>query len=551
MLNEIKKNSSMTKTENGGAAYITTGSDCLDFFSVCGALRDADDKTVVKKFVRAYAEDPDRAMKILFYARDIRGGLGERRLFRVLLGYLAKTHPTSVNKNIQYIPEYGRYDDLLVLLGTRCEDGLGKLLKKQIQKDLDALYGGKSVSLLAKWLPSPNTSSLLTREQAARIRVLLGMREKEYRKTLSSLRRAVGIVETDLCEKSCPADYGTIPGRAMFKYRRAFWRLDRENYEAYIASVSRKEKKLHAAALYPYDVVRAVFRLLNEERFADFYRDCSPLREIDNRLEMLGVLAEKNPGRDYSAEIKANIYEQNIYKNRLSRFTESHSLESEAASLDAMWDSLPDYTDGRNAIAVVDGSGSMYWDYGGYSDSLRPIDVAMSLGIYFAERNRGKFAGHFITFSHRPRLVEVKGRTIADKVAYCSSFNEVAETNIYDVFMLILLTAVKNSVPQSELPEVIYIISDMEFDKGIDPDRTAFEDAGEKFADYGYRLPEVVYWNVSSRNEQYPLTMNESGAALVSGASPKLFELVLSGKVNPLAVMDSVIGTERYAKIKA
>ncbi len=117
--------------------------------------------------------------------------------------------------------------------------------------------------------------------------------------------------------------------------------------------------------------------------------------------------------------------------------------------------------------------------------------------------------------------------------------------------MLILLTAVKNNVPQTELPEVLYIISDMEFDKGVDSDQTAFEDAREKFEEYGYRLPKVVYWNVTSRNEQYPVTMNENGTALVSGAAPRLFELVLSGEVNPYSLMDSVIMSERYEKIKA
>ncbi len=504
---------------------------------------------MVKKFIRAYVEDPDKAMKILFYARDIRGGLGERRLFRVILHFLAETRPTSVNKNIQYIPEYGRYDDLLELLGTRCEEKLGKLLKKQLQQDLAAMGEGRTVSLLAKWLPSPNTSSPYTRMQAAEIRRLLGMREKEYRKTLSSLRRKIGIVETSLCEKNYPDDYSVIPGKALFKYRRAFWRGDKENYEAYIAAVRHGEKRMHADTLYPYDIVRAVFRYLEESCFSDYFGDNFYLEIINRQLEKLEVLMEKCPARDLSLRIKTEKYEQSLYREKLSRLTERHSIEAEAASLDAAWNSLPDYTDGRNAIAVVDGSGSMYCEYG--KGNILPINIALSLGIYFAEHNRGAFAGHFITFSHKPQLVEVKGKTIVDKVAYCASFNEASETNIYDVYMLILLTAVKNSLPQSDLPEVIYIISDMEFDRGAEPDKTAFEDAREKFEEYGYRLPKIVYWNVASRNEQYPVTMNEDGAALVSGATPKLFELVLSGEVNPFSLMDSVIMSERYGKIRA
>ena len=181
-----------------------------------------------------------------------------------------------------------------------------------------------------------------------------------------------------------------------------------------------------------------------------------------------------------------------------------------------------------------------------------PATVALSLGIYFAERNTGAFRNHFITFSEKPQLVEIKGETILDKVRYCHGFNEVANTNIQKVFELILRTAVKNKVPQAEMPSTLYIISDMEFDYCAEgADLTNFEYAKKIFAEAGYQLPRVVFWNVQSRNQQQPVTQNEQGVALVSGCTPRIFSMLQSGILSPLCYMLDILGAERYAKIAA
>ena len=181
-----------------------------------------------------------------------------------------------------------------------------------------------------------------------------------------------------------------------------------------------------------------------------------------------------------------------------------------------------------------------------------PATVALSLGIYFAERNTGAFHNHFITFSEKPRLVEIKGDDILDEVRYCHSFNEVANTDIGKVFDLILNAAVKNRVPQQDMPAKIYIISDMEFDVCVaDRSVTNYEHAKQKFAKHGYQLPEVIFWNVQSRNTQQPVTMNEQGVALVSGCSPRIFSMLKSGILSPYAFMLDVLGSERYANIAA
>jgi len=174
------------------------------------------------------------------------------------------------------------------------------------------------------------------------------------------------------------------------------------------------------------------------------------------------------------------------------------------------------------------------------------------MGIYFAERNTGIFHNHFITFSETPQLVEIKGKDILDKVRYCHDFNEVANTNLYKVFELILRTATKHRVPQEEMPATLYIISDMEFDscmKGAG--LTNFKAAKKLFAAHGYTPPKVVFWNVASRNRHQPVKQNEQGVALVSGCTPKTFSMLTEQDFDPYSCMMEVLNKERYANIAA
>lgn len=487
MLNHMKNESNMTLTENGALAYKSTGSCCLDLFGTIGALRGASDEEIVTRFVRAFAEDRDLAMKILFFGRDARGGLGERRVFRVILEYLARFCPESLRKSIALIPEYGRFDDLLVLFDTPCEGDAVRVISEQLAKDLAAGVG--EVSLLAKWLPSVNASNRDTCALGMRIARALGMSDREYRKALTELRGRIRIVENNLRERDYSFDYSALPSKAMLKYRKAFLRNDGERYGSFLKSVAEGRATMHTGAVTPYEIV-------------------SPLLS----------------GRYIS--------------------------EDEKGALDVTWRSLPDFCGDENALAVVDGSGSMYCRW--YKDIPAPIDVAISLGLYFAERNRGTFANHFITFSETPRLVEVKGESLADRVAYCSSFDEVANTNLAAVFELILSAAIKGEVPQEEMPSRLYIVSDMEFDSCVeDASVTNLEYAKKLFEAKGYRLPDVVFWNVCSRNEHQPVRMNEQGVALVSGCTPRLFADIASSAPTPLSIMLEVLSSPRYASITA
>ena len=489
MLNYIEAEMNKTFTENGAVTNASTGSDCLDLFATIGALRSAAEEEIVTRFMRAYAEDPNAAMKLLFYARDIRGGLGERRVFRTVFGWLAKEHPESVKKNIAYVAEFGRYDDLLALMGTPCEKDMLAYLKDRFEADVKA-GEGEDVSLLGKWLPSVNASNFQTVKNAKKIAKAFGLTDAKYRKDLSALRAKIRILENNLREKDYTFDYSKQPSRAMFKYKEAFLRNDGERYKEFISKVNEGTAALHAANVSPYELVQPY----------------------------------------------------------LSRHWGDPQLTPEEKDvLNATWESIPDYGGEENAIAVIDTSGSMY----GYSDPM-PAAVAFSLGLYFAERNKGIYKDCFIEFSNRPQLIKLKGKTFADKLTYAASFNEVANTNLEAVFDLILNAAVKNRVSQEELPAKLIIISDMEFDQCMDNAReTNFRNAEKKYAKVGYKLPQIVFWNVASRNRQQPVTKNQQGVALVSGATPRLFEMVAGGNLSPYKFMMDVLEKERYAKIAA
>ncbi len=483
MLEFLKKQANKTLTENGAVTNRSTGKECLDLFATIGALRRESEQEIAGRFLRAYAEDPDLAMKIAFFARDVRGGLGERKVFRTILRWLALNEKGSVVKNLPYIAEYGRWDDLLVLLDTPCRGEALTQLKKQFDADMAALTDGGEVSLLGKWLPSVNASNTDTVRNAKIVARAFGLTDAEYRKALSALRARIRIIENNLREKDYTFDYAKQPSKAMFKYRRAFLRNDGERYGAFMEKVDRGEARLHTGTLLPYELVELAYA-------------CG---------------------------------------------------EDEHRTLDVTWRALEDFTTDENALVVADGSGSMYW--GGRP---MPAAVAQSLEIYFAEHNKGAFRNHFLTFSMSPRLVEIKGKDFVEKVRYCRTFNECANTDLEAVFDLILTAAVENRVPQAEMPAKLYIVSDMEFDSCVaDASLTNFENARRKFARSGYRLPQLVFWNVASRNQQQPVTVNDRGAALVSGCSPRIFSMVMDGELDPWAYMLSIVDTERYAPIAA
>ena len=480
-------------TENGAVGYRTTGKELLDLNFAVASLRKMGDEEVINRFMKAFYEDQLLAMKWLFYARDIRQGIGERRLFRVVLENLVNTNPEAVIPVINLIPEYGRFDDLWCLLDN--EDSakvIYQIVDKQLKQDWDNMKANKSISLLAKWMPSINASSAKTKEYGKKLCKALEMTEREYRKSLSKLRKYLDVVEVKMSDKNwSEIKYEAVPSRANLIYNNAFLRNDEMRRKEYLSKLEKGETKINASTLFPHDIVH---------KYCQDYR-----------------------GR----------------KNE---------------TIEALWKSLPDTVKGcGNTIVVADGSGSMNCCVD-FNSRVSALEVANALAIYFAERSSSQFKDKYITFSERPQIVNFSQcNSLCEKLRVAQAHCEVANTNIEKVFELILTTAVNNHMTQEDLPQNILIISDMEFDMATGQrysQQKDFDIYAQRFATAGYKLPRLVFWNVNSRTGTIPVKENELGVALVSGFSPNIAKMVMSNELDPYKNLVNTLNSDRYLAVE-
>ena len=484
-------------TENGAVGYRTTGKELLDLNFAVASLRKMPDAEVAKRFMKAFYEDQVLAMKWLFYARDVRGGLGERRLFRVVLAELIKSNPEMVIPVINLMPEYGRYDDLWCLLDDKdAANVIYQIVDNQLKSDWENMAAKKPISILAKWMPSINASSVKTREYGKKLCKALKMTEREYRKALSKLRAYLDVVEVKMSDKNwSEIKYEAVPSRANLIYNSAFLRNDEARRREYLGKLEKGETKINASTLFSHDIVHTY---------------CNGIRYI----------------------------------------------KSKDATIEALWKALPDTVKGcGNTIVVADGSGSMTTTVDNNS-RVTALEVANALAIYFAEHSSGDFKDKYITFSHNPQLVDFsKCKSLHDKLHTALMHNEVADTNIEKVFDLILTTAINGGMHQEDLPKNVLIISDMEFNSCARcnngrPNQTLFNTIAKKYARAGYKMPRLVFWNVNSRTGTIPVKENELGVALVSGFSVNVAKMVMSGKTDPFECLLETLNSERYTPVE-
>lgn len=495
----LDKDYNRSITENGAVGYRTTGKKLLDLNFQVSSLRNQSEQEVEKRFADVFYENQLLAIKWLFYAGDVRGGLGERRLFRIGIKYLAKNQPKLAKAIIELVPFYSRWDNLFCLFDTSLCDDIIEIIHRQITEDIQLMNEQKSISLLAKWLPSANASSKETKRLAGIIINKLDIPEKQYRKTLSKLREYLKIVEVSMSKKEwSQINYAAVPSRANLIYNQAFLRNDEERRRQYLESVKKGEKQIHAGVLFPHDIVNSYY-----DRVGWRYQ----LKPLDNTLEEL-------------------------------------------------WKALPDYVaESGNTICVADGSGSMTSTIGGTKVSC--LDVANALAIYFAERSSGQFYNTYITFSQNPKIVDLNGATdLRGKLEIANRHNEVANTNIEAVFQLILKTAVKQKMKQEDLPQNILILSDMEFDNCVSCnlnrkiDEKLFQTFAIQYQEEGYQLPRLVFWNICSRTGTIPIKENPLGVALVSGFGPSIVKMVLSNATDPMDALLEQLQAERYDAVE-
>ena len=463
-----------TRTDNGMVARKSTANACVDLFFKIGASRGKD---VTKDFVAAYAEDKDVALRIAQWVRDVRGGAGEREIFRQILKYLDKHAPNDAARLLVKVPEIGRWDDIFVVESAAN--------KRQAFSMLGDALRAKN-GLAAKWTPRKG-------ELAVEIRNFFGMSPKFYRKSLVEMTK---VVEQDMCAKNWDEiNFSHVPSVAHSRYKKAFFRNTQE-YAKYVAELTKDPKdrnvnvKINAGAVFPYDVLKGVI----------------------------------------------GSYRSNFNSTELN-------------AVQAQWEAMENFIGDANVLPLVDVSGSMTCKAGGHGSKSETtcLDVAVSLGLYCADKNTGKFKDTFLTFSGSPELMHLKGN-IVQKVQQMVSSNWGMNTDLVKAMEKILRVAKEGGVTQEEMPEVLLIMSDMQFDQCARFDDSAMKMIARKFTDAGYEIPKIVFWNLNAA-DNVPVKYDTRGVALVSGFSPAIMVAVLGGdteKFTPEAIMLKALMVPKY-----
>jgi len=455
------------RTANGMLARKSTAKATVDLFYNIGASRGKD---IIPAFVAAYVEDQDLALRIALWARDVRGGAGERQLFRDILKHLEKRDPAAARALLKRVPEIGRWDDIFVFSTPALKSAAYTMLG-------DAL--GAKNGLAAKWTPRKGAI-------AAEVRAFLGMTPKQYRKTLVSLTQ---VVETQMCANDWDnINFSHVPSQAARIYKKAFNRHTTA-FAEYVARLVSGDKtaKVNACAIFPHDVLKGVI---------GGYRASFDKTETDHIV--------------------------------------------------AQWDALPNYVGDASIMPVVDVSGSMSCP-AGKNTGVTCMDVSVSLGLYLADKNRGVFKDTFLTFSMNPELVTLKGN-IVQKLEQMSRSDWDMDTNLHAAMDKILSVAVKGSVPQSDMPRMLLILSDMQFNRCTRFDDTAMAMIERRFEAAGYVTPQIVFWNLNS-SDNVPVKADKSGAALVSGFSPSIMTSLLAADMDqftPEGIMRKTVMSDRY-----
>lgn len=451
-----------TTTANGALAYASTLDANVDLFFAIGASRGKD---IVPAFVKAFVENAELALRIALWSRDVRGGAGERQLFRDILCYLEQHNPDSARRLLPFVPEVGRWDDVLVLKGALRNEALA-----MIKQALDNGNG-----LCAKWMPRKG-------DEAIALRTAFGWTPKRYRKTIVELTK---VVEQQMCAKQWDSiNFAHVPSIASARYKKAFNR-NTPNYAKYVEALARGETTVNAGAIYPHQVLQGV----NNNSY--------------NATELAHVVAQ--------------------------------------------WEALPNYIGDAKTFPMIDVSGSMQCPVGG-NKNMQCIDVSVALGLYIADKNTGAFKDAFITFDSNPKAIVAKGN-IVEKAIQIRNAPWGGSTNIMRAFGEMLKIAVNGNVPASEMPSILLVLSDMQFDAS---DHGAevhlLDEARQMFADFGYTLPHIVFWNLNNY-DNVPVRYDEQGVAMVSGFSPSIMQAVLKADMSnftPRAIMLEAVMSDRY-----
>lgn len=447
-----------SRTLNGALTHSTSLSACLDMFFMAGATRNWSADRIIQLFLAAYSENKELAYRILFWARDCRGGAGEKRFFQTVAMYMAQHMKEDWSGLSIIVPEFGYWKDIFSI-------------EKPTDENLDwlmyQLEESKNANLLAKYFPRKG-------EWFVAMHKYKKMTPKEFRKYLVEKSTTV---EQEICAgKWGTIDYAKVPSVAMNMYRNAFMKHDEARFTAFNQSVLDGDNKVNASVLFPHQLYVAM-----------------------------------RQGQDQTA-------------------------------VEAQWQALPNYMEGSSEriLPVCDVSASM--------EGL-PMQVSIGLGLYIAERNEGIFNNAFLTFSENPTMEFVQGDTLYQKFNSLARANWGGSTNLQATFQLILDRAIKHSLAEDEMPTKLLIISDMEFNQceGWGSEKTNLEAVQEQYANAGYKMPQIIFWNVNGRLGNVPAEMDQANVGLVSGFSPSILKSILQGQVEtPHQLMMKTVMSDRY-----
>lgn len=506
---ENLENNVKTTTENGAVAYATSGNKLLDFFYKVSSFRK--NPVDYSLFDEAYYQDKAMALRFLLFLRDVREGMGERDTFRKLLLHLTEIDTPISNRFLYTVAlhEFGRWDDYIYLFANTKYEGLKRyiavILLEQLDDDLYNYSNGKPYSLLAKWMPSINTSSKKTVAVGNELRKYFRMSPSQYRKTLSKLRKGLDVLEVKLSSnKWDKVDYSHVPSLANIKYKDSFLRHDFDRRKEYLIDVALGKKKINANSMFLYDIIHAY------EKDAGFMGNWMNTIPVDDTLE-------------------------NLWKSQKKPKTFADTL------------------------VVRDGSGSMLTYV---SKNVSAMEIGDSIALYCAKNNTGVFKDKIMAFSNNPKMITVNCNTLRDNIEKLMKNAECSTTNVESVFDLILKTAKKCNATQADMPKNVLIISDMQFNaamcdkdafgfplrnQNVQEDDTLFENIKKKYRDCGYELPKLIFWNVSCYNDgTVPIQSSRNGVILLSGFSKELVDMVCCSDLDPYKALCRQLNKPRY-----
>ena len=504
---KVKKFKNVAYGQNGMKAKKSTLNAHVDLYGAMGALRGR--YTEFKQlFAKAIQEDMVVAMQLLFMLRDICTGMGERDLFRRTMVDLEQSNQQVVLKVLDFIPKYGRWDDLLVFQNKKTHKAIVRLIAKGLSDD-------ETKGLVSKWLPR-KAKTEDARIIMSMLRSYLKLTPKQMRELLVSNCKEAQVVEQKMCANQWDEiNYSHVPSRAMTMYRNAFMKHDDEDlFKKYIDSLVNKSEdnqdvKVNAGALFPHNVINShVVYGLNQE--------------LDVKKAQL---------------------------------------------VDQTWKALPNFFADNvqmNVLPVVDVSGSMTCGLGGsYRSKENCMDVAIALGLYVSMKNNGAFKNIICPFSEKPLLQKIDDTQLIHKI-----FEKVKDmdwgmnTDLQATIKEIVRFAQKHNVPSSDMPKYILILSDMNFDAATgfsikQEDVTAHKMIKQIYTNAGYEdaIPTIIYWNLN-HNGTFATKIGSKGSVLLSGFAPTVIADVLSAisdldslieKLTPVNVMKKAL--ERYQEI--